>query len=50
MTVFNDHYLLYCHIYLNMTNYCWKMAGTKTVLDRPPERLCTFVPIVRGIM
>jgi hypothetical protein len=40
MTIFNDRYVLYCRIYLNMTNYCWKMAGTKTVpTDKPPERL-----------
>jgi hypothetical protein len=45
MTIFNDRYVvLYCRIYLNITNYYRKMAGTKTVpTDRPPERLyiCT---------
>ncbi len=35
MTIFNDHYVLNCHTFLNTTNYCWKMAGTKTVPDRP---------------
>ncbi len=36
MTIINDRYVLYCHTYLNTTNYCWKMVWTKTVPDRPP--------------
>ncbi len=46
MTIFNDHYVLYDHTILSMTNYYWKTAGTKTVPDRPSQetvhlyRLC----------
>ncbi len=29
MTFFNDWYVLYCHTYLNTTNYCWKTAEQK---------------------
>jgi hypothetical protein len=32
MPIFNDLNVLYSRIYLNMSNYYWKMAGTKTVL------------------
>jgi hypothetical protein len=39
MTIFNDPYVLYCHTYLNKTNYCWKTVGMKTILDRP--YICT---------
>ncbi len=35
MTIFNDCYVLYCHTFLNTTNYCLKMVGTKTVPERP---------------
>jgi hypothetical protein len=44
MTIFNERCVLYYHIYLTMTNYCWKTAGTKTVpTDRMSERMyiCT---------
>jgi hypothetical protein len=40
MTIFNDRYVLYCCIYLNMTNFCGKTVETKTVpTDRLPKRL-----------
>ncbi len=35
MTIFNDCYVLNGHTFFSRTNYCWKMAGTKTLPDRP---------------